>query len=188
MRPLIKKLSTLIVFSLCMPCFGHPKKVAILKRFGDCAQIATPIVAAGIASQERGLGHFAIIFAQNQLLTHSCKRIANKTKWDLSMRPNQRDFDGMPSGHTNSSWSAAAYVRQFSSNKALCIPLYATAIVTGISRVAAGAHTIPQVIAGATLAEALTYVNSKLYWSKNYKHFEIGANPKGAFAGFSFRI
>ena len=43
-------------------------------------------------------------------------------------------FDGMPSGHTNSAWVAAAYIRTFSEDyQYASVPLYITAAVTGIA-------------------------------------------------------
>jgi len=80
-------------------------------------------------------------------------------------------------------------VRTFSENyKYISIPLYVTAAVTGYSRVKAKEHTAGQVIAGAALAELVTYINSKLDWSNEYRstNFYFGGNELTA--SFQFRL
>ena len=164
-----------------------------LRSFGDYAQIINPILAAGFASQEKGAGHFAIIYGQSWLTMQGIKLVSNKAKWSPSKRPVIKDkkdrYDGMPSGHTNSAWVAASYLRTFSDDyKYVSIPLYVTAAITGYSRVHAKEHTTAQVIAGAALAEIVTYINSKLKWSNEYRstNFYFGKNEVSA--GFTFKL
>jgi membrane-associated phospholipid phosphatase len=158
-----------------------------IRTFGDYMQVINPVVAAGFASQEKGLGHFAIIYAQNAIVVNGTKYIANKNKFSASRRPNKSNpkskYDGMPSGHTNAAWMAASYIRTFhEDNPYLSIPFYATAAVTGYSRVHAKKHTTAQVITGAAIAEILTYINNKMDWSKNYQptSFYIGGDEVSA--------
>ena len=117
-----------------------------LRSFGDYMQIINPVFASGLSSQEKGFGHFALIYSQTWVTMHSVKLIADKNKWQPSKRPRiegKKDrFEGMPSGHTASAWAAAAYVRTFSEDyKYISIPLYLTAAVTGYSRIKAKEHT-----------------------------------------------
>ena len=42
-----------------------------LRSFGDYAQIINPVIAAGLSSQEKGFGHFAIIYGQSWVTMHS---------------------------------------------------------------------------------------------------------------------
>jgi hypothetical protein len=164
-----------------------------IRTFGDYAQILNPIIASGLASKEKGFGHFAIIYGQNLAAVHGTKYIADQNQWSASKRPNPRNkkerYDGMPSGHTNSAWTAAAYIRTFHEDQPyLSIPFYMTAAITGYSRVHAKEHTISQVIAGAAIAEIITYINSNLDWSKNYQptNFYIGKDQVSA--SFEFRF
>ncbi len=164
-----------------------------IRSFGDYAQIINPVLAAGFASQEKGFGHFAIIYGQSWLTMQGIKLVSDKAKWSLSKRPVVNDkknrYDGMPSGHTNSAWVAASYLRTFSDDyKYVSIPLYITAAITGYSRVHAKEHTTAQVIAGAALAEIVTYINSKLKWSNEYRstNFYFGKNEVSA--GFTFKL
>lgn len=80
-------------------------------------------------------------------------------------------------------------VRTFSEDKKyLAIPLYVTAAITGYSRVHAKEHTAGQVVAGAALAEIVTYINSKLNWSTEYRstNFYVGGDEFSARFTFKF--
>ncbi|MDP4709374.1 MAG: phosphatase PAP2 family protein [Rickettsiaceae bacterium] len=183
----------LIVIANISPVLAAKSRKGPLRSFGDYVQIINPLIAGGIASQEKGFGHFAIIYGQSFVAMHSIKYASNQGKWKASKRPfieGKKDrYDGMPSGHTNSAWVAASYVRTFSEdNRYLSIPLYITAAVTGYSRVHAKEHTTAQVLAGAALAEFVTYINSKLDWSNEYRshNFYIGGDEVSA--SFEFRF
>ena len=183
----------LFVFFLSANISFAKSRQSPLRSFGDYAQIINPIIASGLSSREKGFGHFAIIYGQSWVAMHGIKLVSNKAKWAPSKRPSVHDkkdrFDGIPSGHTNSAWVSASYVRTFSEDyKYASIPLYITAVITGYSRVHSKEHTTTQVIAGAALAEIVTYINSKLEWSNEYRstNFYFGKNE--ASAGFEFRL
>ncbi len=164
-----------------------------LRSFGDYAQVINPIIAGALASQEKGFGHYAVIYGETFVSMHAFKLLANSNKWQVSKRPTiegKKDrYDGMPSGHTASAWIAASYIRTFSEDyKYLSIPLYITAAATGYSRVYAKEHTTGQVIAGAALAELVTFINSKLDWSNEYRAttFYFGGDEYSASFRFNF--
>lgn len=196
MSKLTKILPYLIVFSFAFWNVNSTyakSRQSPLRSFGDYAQIINPVLTAGFASQEKGFGHFAIIYGQSWVTMQGIKLVSDKAKWGASKRPSvnhKKDrYDGMPSGHTNSAWVAASYLRTFSDDyKYVSIPLYITAAITGYSRIHAKEHTTAQVIAGAALAELITYVNSKLKWSNEYRstNFYFGKNEVSA--GFEFRL
>jgi len=192
---ILKKAATLIaaLFISVNSAFAAKSLRSPLRTFGDYAQIINPLIAGGLASQEKGFGHFAIIYTQSFVFMHGTKYIAGKNKWQpskrLSVENKRARYDGMPSGHTNSAWIAASYARTFSEDyKYLSIPLYITAALTGYSRVRAKEHTTGQVIAGAALAEIVTYINNKLDWSNDYRssNFYIGGDEVSA--KFEFRF
>ena len=175
------------------PAFAAKSRKGTLRSFGDYMQIINPIFASGLASQEKGFGHFALIYGQTWVTMHSVKIMASKGKWQPGKRPGidgKKDrFDGMPSGHTASAWAAAAYIRTFSEDyKYLSIPLYITAAVTGYSRVKAKEHTTSQVVVGAALAELVTYINSKLDWSNDYRSTNFYFCGNELTASFQFRL
>ncbi len=173
--------------------FAAQNRRSSLRTFGDYMQIINPIFAAGLASQEKGFGHFAIIYSQTFAIMHGTKLIAKSGKWRISKRPyieNKKDrYEGFPSGHTASAFAAASYIRTFSDeHKLLSIPLYITAAVTGYSRVKAKEHTGLQVVAGAALAEIVTFVNSKLDWSNEYRSTSFQVFPNGGTISFEFKF
>jgi hypothetical protein len=192
-----KKYSVIsVLFSLIVSsnlANAKPSRQSSLRTFGDYAQIINPVIGVVISSQEKGAGHFAIIYGQSFVTMHGTKFIANKMQWNASKRPyveNKKSrYDGMPSGHTNSAWLAASYVRTYSEDyKYASIPLYITAAITGYSRIYAKEHTFGQVIAGAALAELVTYINSKLAWSDDYQsaNFYFGGDEITASFVFKF--
>lgn len=173
--------------------FAAKNRQSSVRTFGDYMQVINPVFAAGLSSQERGFGHFAFIYSQTWVIMHGTKLVARSGKWQVSKRPHidgKKDrYEGMPSGHTASAWVAASYVRTFSEDhKLLSIPLYITAAITGYSRVKSKEHTTTQVLAGAALAEAVTFVNSKLTWSNEYKSTNFIAGPDGGMVSFQFKF
>lgn len=164
-----------------------------IKICGDVVQIINPVISGYVASQERGLGHFAAIYGQSLGAMGGMKLVGKATKLEVSKRPSRnggkKRYDGFPSGHTISAWAAAAYNRQFSENyKPLTIPLYAIAAVTGYSRIRSKHHTKAQVFGAITLAEAITYINSKMQWSSDYKASHISLLPDGFMFSLHFKF
>ncbi|MGC0372314.1 MAG: hypothetical protein DGJ47_001026 [Rickettsiaceae bacterium] len=194
-----KIISVLVLASLTLASFSSLAKVyessprSKVRSFGDYAQIINPLIAGGIASQEKGFGHFAIIYAQSMSATQLVKHVSKQTKWRPSKRPSIKGktdrYEGMPSGHTNSAWIGASYVRVFSEDyKYMCIPLYISAAITGYSRVQARRHTTSQVVWGAIFAEATAELNKKLNWSTNYRSVNIIGGESGGSLLFEFKL
>lgn len=173
--------------------FAAKNRRSEVRTFGDYFQVINPVFALGLSSQERGMGHFAFIYSQTFVIMHGTKLIARSGKWQVSKRPHidgKKDrYEGLPSGHTASAWVAAAYVRTFSDeHKWLSFPLYVTAAITGYSRVKAKEHTPFQVVAGAALAEAVVFVNSKLDWSNNYRSTSFLFGSEGGSVRFEWKF
>ncbi len=163
-----------------------------LRSFGDYMQVINPVIAGSMASQEKGFGHFGLVYGQTFFIMHGTKLIGKSSKSNFSKRPfinGKKDrYEGMPSGHTASAWAAASYVRTYSDYKYASIPLYIIATITGYSRIKAKEHTTAQVIAGAALAEIVTYVNNKLNWSNDYRSTDFYFGGNEASASFKFKF
>jgi membrane-associated phospholipid phosphatase len=190
----LKNLGNYLFIAILMinfPIFAD-KRNNSLRKFGDMAQIVNPLVVAAISTQDKGLGHFAFIYSQQFVLMHGIKIASKSAKADFSKRPyvpGKRDrFEGMPSGHTVSAWSAASYLRVFGENKLYSVPFYITAAITGYSRVRAKDHTYAQVIVGAALSEYLTYLNSTLDWSKNYVSSSVNLGKNSGSLSFEIKF
>lgn len=192
-RIIVKFTVLAVILSSLNPVLAAKSRRGPLRSFGDCMQIINPLLTAGLASQEKGFGHFALIYGQTFVTMHGIKFIADKNKWRPSKRPyieGKKDrYEGMPSGHTASAWVAASYLRTFSDDyKYWSIPLYMTAAVTGYSRVHAKEHTVTQVISGAVLAELVTYINNMLDWSNEYRYSSFYFGGDELTASFEFRF
>ncbi|NRB11343.1 MAG: phosphatase PAP2 family protein [Rickettsiaceae bacterium] len=166
-----------------------------MRQAGDILEIINPLVAAYFANKEKGLGHFAIVHGQTIGIMGATKFYFHNKKGKIGRRPNRNSnkrerYDRFPSGHTSSAWSAAAYSRIFlEENKYVAIPLYATAALTGFSRVKSKQHTRNQVLAAIVLAEGMNFINSKMQWSNEYKYSYVRLDGDGRFIlGFNFRF
>ncbi len=181
-----------LAISLLPFCAYAESKRSTIRTVGDVFQIINPIAALGIASGDKGAGHFAFIYAQEFTALHATKFIGKEAEWSAGKRPHnstkKNRYDGMPSGHTLSAWSAAAFIRNFKEKPNLSIPFYVTATVTAYSRVKAKEHTIGQVIAGALLSEVITYANSQMEWSKNYAFVSVNVSKKNPSLFLEFRF
>ncbi len=161
------------------------EKFKEIRQAGDILQILNPVVVGYLSTGEKGLGHFGIQYGQSMLLVGVGKWAGKKWEYHGSQRPNNGAYNGMPSGHTMSAWSAAAYHRTYSTqHRELVVPLYAAAIFTGASRVISKRHTVPQVLAAAVLSEMTIAINSRMDWSKTYAYYD----GKTIFVGLNFRF
>lgn len=164
-----------------------------LRKLGDQIQIFNPIVTAIFSTQEKGLGHFGIVYVQSMALMGIGQGLGQHYKWKIGERPINKKGDGpfhsFPSGHTTSAWTSAAYARVFFKDyKLLAIPLYATAAATAYSRVESKRHSIAQVLAAIALSEGVVYVNNLMGWSQNYTGFDIHIGDESAMVNFKIKI
>lgn len=143
-----------------------------------------PVTAAVIASQSKGLGHFAVIYGQSIATLYLLREVGERNKWEISARPYKPEFGktygALPSAHIMKVWTAASYTRVFSENKLLSVPLYVAAAVTAHRRVKVKAHTKLQVFTSIALSELIMEVNSRMNWSNEYRTTTFNLAPDGA--------
>lgn len=183
--------SILLMLTCCNEAFASNR--SSIRTFGDVAQIINPIVAAYSASTEKGFGHFGIIYTQSLATMGALKIVGKSNKWEIGQRPNRagkkKRFDGFPSGHATSAWSAAAYNRTFSEEyKVFTLPLYISAVLTGYSRIQSKEHTRGQVVAAIALSEAMVLINSKMKWSNEYRSTEVSFAPNAGMLSFKMKL
>lgn len=115
-----------------------------------------------------GLKQIAISFSATMGVTYAFKlsldALAKKypTQLSFAQRPNHGSFDGFPSGHTASAFSAAGFMQKRYGWK-WGLPTFLLATLTGVSRVVAEKHTPFQVVAGAMIGFSISYLVSSKY-------------------------
>lgn len=138
--------------------------------YGDIFQYLPAMAAIySLARQDYvGLGHLAIGTGSALALTYAVKYSfvgisRNHPKWaKISQRPENGSFDGFPSGHSSSAFSAAGFMQRRYGWK-YGVPTTILATLVGISRITAKRHTITQVIAGSLLGYGISYLVSSRF-------------------------
>ncbi len=125
--------------------------------------------AAGIAVQDtwekRGIAAASQAF--NLGLTYLLKKGFALTGLDLAERPDGTDNEGMPSGHTSQSFTAAGNIC-WARPGLTCAGAFAAASGIGYARVAAKRHSWEQVGIGAGLGIVNGSIAPKLVFTKNF--------------------
>lgn len=132
--------------------------------YGDIMQFLPAFVAIyPLATKDwEGLGWLVAstssALATTFIIKYSFYGIAkrNENAVRIAQRPNNGSFEGLPSGHTASAFSAAGFAQKRYGNM-LGIPCLVLATFTGFSRVVAEKHTIFQVLSGAILGYVIGY-------------------------------
>lgn len=142
----------------------------IVERTGDIFQFL-PLAAAiyalsirdyeGIKELAIGFGStMGVVLVSKQALHAISKKDSNLVQF--AKRPNGSNFEGFPSGHTASAFSAVGFLQKRYGWK-LALPTAILASFVGYSRVLAQKHTPFQVIAGAILGFSASYLASSKY-------------------------
>lgn len=138
--------------------------------YGDIFQYLPAMAAiySLIRQDYTGLGHLAIGTGSTLALTYAVKYSfvgisRNHPNWaKISQRPKNGSFDGFPSGHSSSAFSAAGFMQRRYGWK-YGVPTTILATLVGISRITAKKHTITQVIAGSLLGYGISYLVSSRF-------------------------
>ena len=161
-------------------CFGlmflpiDSKAKSGFEIYGDVMQIL-PIAMMGYSwylGDYQGIKEQAIGAGASFLGTHAIKYTfvlisrSSPSTARISQRPNNGSFDGFPSGHTSWAFSAVGFsLKRYGWKLALPTGIIATSV--GISRVYAERHTTTQVIAGAILGFAASWLIASKYQKPN---------------------
>jgi len=140
---------------------------------GDILQIALPITAAGLTLAYRD-GEGALQFGESASVTlgvtYALKYTVNETRPDGG-------HQSFPSAHTSISFSAAEFMRK-RYGWGYGVPAYALASVVAYSRVEAREHYPHDVIAGAAIGIASSYI-----FTRPYKGWHVQAEADGRYWG-----
>lgn len=162
--------SMVIVLWLIAPAVKASDGIATA---GDILQIALPITAAGLTLAHwdgEGALQFGESAAMTLGVTYALKYAVNETRPDGG----QQSF---PSAHTSISFSAAEFMRK-RYGWGYGVPAYALASFVAYSRVEAREHYPHDVIAGAAIGIASSYI-----FTKPYKGWHVQAEADGKYWG-----
>lgn len=163
-------LRTLLICALSSPCMPslHAKPGDWFETWGDVFQFLPVMAGAyalarqdyhGVAQLALGTGTtLAITFASKYTFVGISQ--ANERLAGISQRPNNGPFDGFPSGHTSSAFSAAGFMQKRYGWK-FGLPTTILAASVGVSRITSQRHTTLQVLAGALLGYGVSYLCAK---------------------------
>jgi membrane-associated phospholipid phosphatase len=133
----------LIVIFVPVNCFADSN----IEVAGDVLYILMPVTAYGSTfylKDKEGRIQFYKSFAVSWLTLQGLKCIISKS------RPDNSDNNSFPSGHTSTTFQAAAFIRKRYGWK-YGLPAYAGATFVAYSRVYADKHYVEDVLAGAAI-------------------------------------
>jgi membrane-associated phospholipid phosphatase len=148
---------------------------------GDVLRIAIPAAALGLTVKRHdpeGRRQFYKAFGTNVAATWALKEAVDKE------RPNGMGNDAFPSGHTSTAFQGAAFIhRRYGIRTAW--PAYALATYTGWTRVDADQHDEADVLAGAALGIASSFLFThrmpQVNVAATFEHGVIGIGVSGTF-------
>ena len=168
----------------CMPVFGAAfifcltvvpavKASDAIASAGDILQIALPITAAGLTLaywDGKGALQFGASASVTLGVTYALKYAVNETRPDGG-------HQSFPSAHTSISFSSAEFMRK-RYGWGYGVPAYALASFVAYSRVEAREHYAHDVIAGAAIGIASSYI-----FTRPYKGWHVQADADGRYWG-----
>ncbi len=143
-----------------------------IEKSGDYLQIMLAS-SAGISTlfnkkEEKAILEFVKVFGAMEISTHATKMIINK------QRPNGGNH-AFPSGHTAASFMGASFLQK-KYGWDVGIPCYLLASYVGYSRIQARKHDLVDVLAGAGVGVASTYVFTKPIGKKQKINLHVTTN------------
>lgn len=148
-------LCALLILPLTCRAMSTPGMIFI----SNVGRYALPVVALLETvgrKDDQGTKQFIYALASSQAVTEHLKRLIRER------RPNGHDRKSFPSGHASASFSAASFLQRRYGN-AFGIPAYLFAGYIGFTRIELDRHYTHDVIAGALLGIAATYIFVKPY-------------------------
>ena len=145
-----------------------------VEKNGDVLRTLIPVVAFSATfykDDPEGRIQFYKSFFTNLGVTYGLKQIISKT------RPNGEDNDSFPSGHSSVAFQGASFIHRRYGWK-VAIPAYLGASYVAWSRVESDNHYTIDVVAGAAIGIASSFI-----FTKPYKGFVVTPLASGGFYG-----
>jgi membrane-associated phospholipid phosphatase len=164
---------TLLICLLLAPVH-HAMAASQAEDNGDFLRTLIPAVAYGATfymHDSEGRVQFYKSFFTNLGVTYALKAAVSKT------RPNGTDDDSFPSGHSSVAFQGAAFIHKRYGLK-VSIPAYLAATYVAWSRVDSDNHYTVDVVAGAAIGIASSFI-----FTRPYKGFVVTPLAAGGFYG-----
>ncbi|CAK8724062.1 MAG: PAP2 superfamily protein [Candidatus Electronema aureum] len=148
----------------------------VVETSGDVLLGLIPAVAFGSTlyiKDTEGSMQFVKAFIANQAVTQGLKYTIHKD------RPDESDDHSFPSGHTSTTFQAAAFIHKRYGWQC-SIPAYLGAAFTGYSRVDADKHYVEDVLAGAVIGTI-----SSFYFTEPYKGVTVAPAASRDYIGIT---
>ena len=171
--------ASIAFFSFASAGILSPKCAAasnVVETSGDVLLALIPATAYGATfymDDKDGRMQFYKSFLANQVVTQGLKYTIHKN------RPDDSDDHSFPSGHTSTTFQAAAFIHKRYGWKC-SIPAYLGAAFTGYSRIDADKHYVEDVLAGAIIGTI-----SSFYFAEPYKGVTVAPAASRDYLGIT---
>lgn len=150
------------VLLLATPANADEDDWATASDIGRGALVATALGLPAVQGDWEGTKQAAFSLGATYAVTTGLKLVIEEE------RPDDSNDKSFPSGHTSSSFAAAATLHKRHGWE-VGVPAHAVAILVGVARVKAKKHFVHDVIAGAAIGEAAGWLitrkkNEKVQW------------------------
>ena len=166
----------LLGFFLCLVVGFAAQAADNIQAAGDVLQIVLPATAAGMTLYNRD-GQGALQFGESAAVTLG---VTYTLKYTVNERRPNGGSQSFPSAHSSISFSSAEFMRKRYGWE-YGVPAYAAASFVAYSRVEAGEHHPHDVIAGAAIGIASSYI-----FTRPYKGWKVEADADGRYFGMRF--
>ena len=163
-------------FLVLLTAPGNAQAHDAIELAGDILHVALPATAYGMTAYHRD-GAGALQYTEAAALTLG---VTFTLKYTIDAERPDGGSHSFPSGHTSISFSAAEFVRK-RYGREYGLPMYALASFVGYSRVEAEEHYVRDVLAGAAIGIASSYVFTEPYLGLQITP-EAGGGYYGLFA------
>lgn len=173
----MSRLRTLAILPVCAALVTARGAMAAsaVEEIGNYMQVIVPAYAAGMTMNEhdwQGTKEFVAAFVSTQATVSALKGFIDEP------RPNGRNKNSFPSGHTAAAFSGATFIhRRYGIQRAI-VP-YMMAGFVGYSRIAADMHYLHDVAAGAAIGGLFTWA-----FADRYDGLSVSADTSGAKVSF----
>ncbi|AEH44840.1 phosphoesterase PA-phosphatase related protein [Thermodesulfatator indicus DSM 15286] len=156
-------------FSVLLVSFSYASDV--IEQTGNFIKVILPVTAIGLSlykNDYEGLFQFTESFLTTITITYGLKYSIKTT------RPNGEPHS-FPSGHTSIAFSGASFLQKRYGWK-YGIPAYAAAAFIGYSRLEANKHYFRDILAGAIIGTASSYLFTDVYSSNKMSFIPVVEN------------